>query len=138
MDTEEIKRRNLEYLKEFFNRYDLNGRTFEDFDYKESGQPYKITSIYLNFKDWSFVLYGNEKVFDENEKIKFKKIQLYNFSKKKIEKLDIEEIYQIRADFIKFTLMFNQLKDIYSIEQSEEQIDLAYEAAKISMLSSLK
>ena len=143
MDTDKIKERNQKYLQEFFERYDLE-ISLDDLDYKDTRASDKITSIYINFKKWSFRVFGNKRIIlredsdtASKQKVKMKKVVLYNFSTRKIEKLDIEEIYQIRADFIRFVLMFNQLKKIHELSKEESMIESAEQFAKHSMLSSL-
>ncbi len=145
METDKIKQRNEEYLQDFFQRYKLNMK-FEDLDFSADnrGAPDKITSIYINFKEWSFQVYGNRRTLVHEEgdthsktKVKMKKVLIYNFSTRKIDQLDMEEIYQVRADFIRFVLMFNQLKKITEFDKEERQIEQADEIATFHMLSSL-
>ena len=143
MDTDKIKARNESYLQEFFEKYDL-GITLDDIDFADTKASDKITSIYINFKEWGFRLYGNKRIIIHEEsdtavkkKVKMKKVMIYNFSTRKIDKLDMEEIYQIRADFIRFVLMFNQLKKIHELEKEESMIELSEQLAQNSMLSSL-
>jgi len=147
MDTDKIKERNEKYLRDFFQRYKLNLK-FEDLDFSaDSGRaaPDKITSIYINFKEWSFQVYGNRRtlVHEETEKgsktkVKMKKVLIYNFSTRKIEQLkSMKEIYRVRADFIRFVLMYNELKKISELEKEERQIKSADEIAEIDTLSSL-
>ena len=146
MDTDKIKKRNEEYLQDFFQRYKLNLK-IEDLDLSaDSKAPDKITSIYINFKEWSFQVYGNRRLIEYIEtengaktKVKMKKVLIYNFSTRKINQLKTqEEIYQVRADFIRFVLMFNELKKIAELQKEESQIRIADEAAKESMLTNLR
>lgn len=77
----------------------------------------KLSAIHIVFNDWQFRVLASERQEDQ----KMKKVQLYNFSKKMVERCENqEEIYQIREDFIRLVLLLQQK------EALDQALDMEY------------
>lgn len=117
-----ISKRANDYIKDFLVKYKIA------FDINN------FSSVFITFNEWSFRLFVNTKAIDGT----FKNRCVYNFSKKKVDKATMSEIYETREDFIKFTLYVEELKYIKEIEKNERSIESVSKIARSSLLTSLK
>ena len=117
MNTSEIRNRNVDYIQDFIHKYKIE-YSFEEL--------MAMGSIYINFDGWTFRVYANLKELEvenssnEEEQLqktkmitKVKKVNLYNYSKKKVEKEFLpRDVFTVREDFIRFVYYYDQLKSI--------------------------
>lgn len=131
MDTQEIYNRNIQLMEDIVSKH--------TFSYSLA-QIMEMSSVHINFNEWTFRLFGiRREKLAEHESPKFKQVTLYHYSSKMVNKAhEQEEIYNIREDFIKFNLCFNQTKAIKEIISLEDKINNASEWAKVSLLKTLR
>jgi hypothetical protein len=132
MDTQYIYDRNITFMTDLSKRYSLSYSLAEIMD---------MNSLHINFKEWTFRLFGmiRESVRDEKGHVKFKQVAIYHYSTKMINKAYMQaEIYKVREDFIRFNLYFNQVKSIKELESMENQMEIVVAMAANSMMKTLK
>ncbi len=130
MITQDIYDRDVSFMTEIASKYALAYSLAEIME---------MSSIHINFSEWTFRLFGSIREKVEDESPKFKQVAIYHYSIKMVNKAyQQEEIYKVREDFIKFTLCFNQVKSIKEIEVIEDQMENTAGLAKVSTIKTLK
>ncbi len=143
MTVESIIDDKLKYIKQFVAIYEI------DFDidtfnkYISSDTNYylvKCSSVSIAFEknDFGFRLIANYRYIKEvkiGEYIKStKNVTLYSFLIRSVKKLDENEVYKIREDFIRFTLFVDQVKNLKSFLKIESALkDIPSSARNISL-----
>ncbi len=138
MNTEEIKTRNISLLEHMIKKYKLK-HTLEDL--------LGLQSMFIVFIDdekekhrWGFRVLATKVEHEEGlEKPKQLRLNIYNFLKRKLEKISSqEEIYEQREDFIKFNVAWKQLRAIKELETQEDTFENAEAYSKVPFLSKLE
>lgn len=142
MNTEDIKMRNLFELESVIINHKLKYSLEEILT---------LQSVFIDFKEeWGFRVFATNlemepfDKFDENgesigvgTKAKQIKLNLFNFLKKKVDKSTQEEIYTVRAEFIRFVIAWNQLRMIRDLEHAENLMEFSEMTARNQFITKL-
>lgn len=142
MNTSDTRSRNVDYIQDFIHKYKI------EYSLEEL---MAMGSIYINFDELTFRVYANLKELEvenssnEEEQTqktkmfkKVKKVNLYNYSKKKVEKEFLpRDIYTVREDFIRFVYYYDQLKSIRRLEVVEKNANDARKFAEDDTITNL-
>lgn len=130
----------INYIIDFVDEYELDFN-IEEFNIESYEKPF-IASVFITFyQDWAFRLFFTIKTAVANgDGFKFEPFNkpVYNFSKKKLMKMNMEEIYTVREKFIKFVLLTEQIKLDKQILNIEEQLESVAFLARSPILKGLK
>ena len=102
----------------FFENMNLSYDLYESIDLmlEELSGIFIVSNDEINKEDLTFRLMGT---YVKKKEEKTKKKQLYSLGIKDIRKINLQEIAQIREDFKKLVLVFNQLKHFRLIDDVE-------------------
>lgn len=119
MDTEMIKKRNIEELKQLIEKYNIKETLDELMNF------YQSIYVHFDLKLKRTRLLGSKEEYiiidGEKERTgKKKTVQLYVVSKRMYQTLPIESLYEIDVDLKKFVLSFNELKAIKTLDFHEK------------------
>jgi hypothetical protein len=143
MNTDEVLKRNREFVEFIVLKYDLKFR-YEDL--------VSLNTVYMNFEqEWGFRVFGTliEKVQKEflEEGVPVartvsappKKFNIFNFLKKRIDQVQEQvQIYEVREDFIKFVYYLDEILLIKKLESAEGFAGNARIYAELYMLKAIK
>jgi len=119
MNCEEIKQRNREKIEELIDTYNIKEK-FEDLI-----KYYTSVYIHKDFKQRRMRLLGiKDDLIAENKRGATRKrtVQLYVLSKRMIQSLPKDSVFNISYDLSLFAHYFNELKLIYKLEQAETKL----------------
>ena len=102
----------------FFENMNLSYALYESIDLmvEELSGIFIVSNDEINKEDLTFRLMGT---YVKKKEEKTKKKQLYSLGIKDIRKMNLQEITNIREDFKKLVLVFNQLKHYKLIDDVE-------------------
>ena len=102
----------------FFENMNLSYDLYESIDLmlEELSGIFTVSNDEINKEDLTFRLMGT---YVKKKEEKTKKKQLYSLGIKDIRKMNLQEITNIREDFKKLVLVFNQLKHYKLIDDVE-------------------
>ena len=102
----------------FFENMNLSYNVYESIDLmlEELSGIFIVSNDEINPQDLTFRLMGT---YVKKKEEKTKKKQLYSLGIKDIRKMNLQEITNIREDFKKLVLVFNQLKHYKLIDDVE-------------------
>ncbi len=102
----------------FFENMNLSYDLYESIDLmlEELSGIFIVSNDEINKEDLTFRLMGT---YVKKKEEKTKKKQLYSLGIKDIRKMNLQEITNIREDFKKLVLVFNQLKHFRAIDDVE-------------------
>ncbi|MFW3354799.1 hypothetical protein [Aliarcobacter butzleri] len=102
----------------FFENMNLSYNLYESIDLmlEELSGIFIVSNDEINKEDLTFRLMGT---YVKKKEEKTKKKQLYSLGIKDIRKMNLQEITNIREDFKKLVLVFNQLKHYKLIDDVE-------------------
>ena len=102
----------------FFENMNLSYDLYESIDLmlEELSGIFIVSNDEINKEDLTFRLMGT---YVKKKEEKTKKKQLYSLGIKDIRKINLQEIAEIREDFKKLVLVFNQLKHFRLIDDVE-------------------
>ena len=119
MDTEVIKRRNIEELERLRNKYEIKEDLNELMNFYQSiylHHDNKLKRTRLLGSKLDYVI-GNDG--QKHKTGKKKTVQLYVISKSMYKSTPEDNLLEILYDLNEFVLLFNQLKDIKDLEELE-------------------
>ncbi len=120
MDTDLIKQRNLRFLDEMISKYQLKITVAEIMDCQSVYIVY-ITGDQHGFRLTATRLEKRHEFDEVKKKWKSKQfvLSLYNFLKRKYEKLSEEQILEVKNEFEHFVMAWEQLRSIRELERQE-------------------